>query len=88
MDKESAKQCPRKQGIIVDVRRNKIIETPDSTELTDLCVKKATDMGYFIQSNKETAGFMDLVKLFRRYFDLRSDLALLVITVSGLRETF
>ena len=84
-DVNSACQAAAKtKGIVLDVKRNKIVKKTDSTELTEMCTRRATEMGYFIQSNKETAGLMDLVHLFRRYFDVRSDLLLFLITVFAL----
>ena len=42
------------------------------------------EKGYFIENHKETGGLIDVVKLFRRYFDVGTDLVLFLLTLLAL----
>ena len=82
-DIKSADRFSPSEGIILDVKRNKLIRKADKPVLTEVCRRRAAEKGYLIVSSKESAGLGDLLDMFREFFSLRTDLLLFLITVTA-----
>ena len=65
----------------MDVLKNKIIYQTGSKALDEECKVIAIEQGYLLKPNQENGGLLDLLKLFWRHFDFKSDSVLFLATL-------
>ena len=57
------------RGMVINVKTNKIIQKTGDKLLDERCQRKAVKEGYFIESKHDTGNIIDVVKMFKRYFE-------------------
>ena len=69
-DKSKAiKSLANFKGMVINVKANKIIQKTGDKSLDDKCQRKAVREGYFIESKHDTGNLIDIVKMFKTYFE-------------------
>ena len=69
-DKSQAfKSLANFKGMVINVKANKIIQKTGDKSLDDKCQGKAVKEGYFIESKHDTGNLIDIVKMFKTYFE-------------------
>ena len=69
-DKSQAmKSLANFKGMVINVKANKIIQKTGDKSLDEKCQRKAVKEGYFIESKHDTGNLMDIVRMFKTYFE-------------------
>ena len=69
-DKSQAmKSLANFKGMVINVKANKIIQKTGDKSLDEKCQREAVKEGYFIESKHDTGNLMDLVRMFKTYFE-------------------